>query len=158
MKYKTNCQNIKPGTKLWACAYKFDNNKTTMGLIQKPIYGMARGYGWDYEGTMEENSYSSFFVPFKSGSEIDFAKSKAVRITSRVYADTYEECVELFNKLVEDRVAWFKKRATETEKDIIELNTSKKVEFTKEVYIPPAYHIPEYIKKIYVPAIPVSKS
>ena len=29
--------NIKPGTKLWAYAYEFDNNKITMGLISKPI-------------------------------------------------------------------------------------------------------------------------
>lgn len=38
-------ENIKTGTKLWACAYEFDNNKITMGLISKPVYGMARGYG-----------------------------------------------------------------------------------------------------------------
>lgn len=29
-----------------ACAYEFDNNKITMGLISKPVYGMARRYGW----------------------------------------------------------------------------------------------------------------
>lgn len=45
---------IKTGTKLWACAYEFDNNKTTMGLILKSIYGMVRGYGWDYEEATEE--------------------------------------------------------------------------------------------------------
>lgn len=28
--------SIKPGTKIWACAYEFDNNKITMGLIPKP--------------------------------------------------------------------------------------------------------------------------
>ena len=117
-----NCiemRNIKPGTKLWACAYEFDNNKITMGLISKPVYGMARGYGWDYEEVTEE-SYVSFFVPFKSGSKTEFAKSKAVRISSRVYADTYEECVELFNTLVNEKVKWFFDRAEETKKDLIE--------------------------------------
>lgn len=112
-------KNIKPGTKLWACAYKFDNNKITMGLISKPVYGMARGYGWDYEEVTEEESYASFFVPFKRNSEIEFAKSKAVRIDSRMYADTYEECVELFNSLVNEKVEWFLKRAEETKKDLI---------------------------------------
>lgn len=112
-------KNIKPGTKLWACAYQFDNNKITMGLISKPVYGMARGYGWDYEEVNEEKSYASFFVPFKSGSEMEFAKSRAVRISSRVYADTYEECVELFNSLVNEKVEWFLKRAEDTKEDLI---------------------------------------
>ena len=113
-------RNIKTGTKLWACAYEFDNNKISMGLISKPVYGMTRGYGWDYEEMAEEESYSSFFVPFRSRSETEFAKSKAVRILSRVYADTYEECVELFNSLVNEKVKWFLERAEETKKDLIE--------------------------------------
>ena len=112
-------ENIKPGAKLWACAYKFDNNKITMGLISKPVYGMLRGYAWDYEKITEEESYSSFFVPFKRNSETEFAKSKAVQIDSRMYADTYEECVELFNSLVNEKVEWFLKRAEETKKDLI---------------------------------------
>lgn len=112
-------KNIKPGTKLWACAYKFDNNKITMGLISKPVYGMLRGYAWDYEKITEEESYSSFFVPFKRNSETEFAKSKAVQIDSRMYADTYEECVELFNSLVNEKVEWFLNRAEETKKDLI---------------------------------------
>lgn len=80
---------------------------------------MTRGYGWDYEEVTEEDSYSSFFVPFRIGSETEFAKSKAVRILSRVYADTYEECVELFNSLVDEKVKWFSQRAEETKKDFI---------------------------------------
>lgn len=99
-KYK-DINNISPGIKLWACAYEFDNNKIIMELISKPIYGMARGYRWDYDKIIEEESYASFFVPFKSGSETEFTKSKAVRISFRVYADTYEEYVELFNSLVD---------------------------------------------------------
>lgn len=113
-------KNIKPETKLWACAYKFDNNKITIRLISKPVYGMARGYGWDYEEVTEEELYASFFVPFKRNSETEFAKSKAVQIDSRMYADTYEECVELFNGLVNEKVEWFLKRAEETKKDLIE--------------------------------------
>lgn len=113
-------KNIKQGTKLWACAYQFDNNKITMGLISRPVYGMTRGYGWDYEEVIEENSYASFFVPFKRNSETEFAKSKAVQIDSRMYADTFEECVELFNSLVNEKVKWFLKRAEETKEDLIE--------------------------------------
>lgn len=112
-------KNIKPEIKLWACAYEFDNNKITMGLISKLVYGMARGYGGDYEEITEEESYSSFFVPFKRNSETEFVKSKAVQIDSRMYADTYEECVELFNSLVNEKIEWFLKRAEETKEDLI---------------------------------------
>ena len=112
--------NIKPGTKLWACAYSFDNNKTTMGLIQKPVYGIARGYGWNYSELAEEKSYSAYFIPFKKNSEKDYATSKMVHIGSRVYADTYEECVELYNSLVCEKIDWFRQRIKETEGDLIE--------------------------------------
>jgi hypothetical protein len=90
-----------------------------MGLISKPVYGMAKGYGWDFEEITEEDLYASFFVPFRSGSETEFAKSKAVHISSRVYADTYEECVKLFNTLVNKKVKWFLERAEEMKKDLI---------------------------------------
>lgn len=35
MIYRNNkeIENIKTGTKLWACAYELDNNEITMGLI-----------------------------------------------------------------------------------------------------------------------------
>lgn len=68
----------------------------------------------------EEESYVSFFVLFKSGSETEFAKSKSVRISSRVYADTYEQCIELFNSFVNEKVKWFLERDEETNKDLIE--------------------------------------
>ena len=80
---------------------------------------MARGYGWNYKEVTEEESYASFFVPFKRNSKTEFAKSKAVQIDSRMYADTYEECVELFNSLVNEKVEWFLKRVEETKEDLI---------------------------------------
>lgn len=51
-----------------------------MGLISNPVYRMARGYGWDYENIAEEESYASFFVPFRCGSETEFTESKVVRM------------------------------------------------------------------------------
>ena len=41
-------------------------------------------------------------------------------VSLRVYADTYEECVGLFNSLVNEKVEWFLQRAEETKKDLIE--------------------------------------
>lgn len=37
-----------------------------------------------------------------------------------MYANTYEECVELFNSLVNEKVEWFLQRAEDTKKDLIE--------------------------------------
>lgn len=120
MKYTNkNRELLKQGMKVWACAYKFDNNKTTMGLIQKPIYGVIRGYGYDWGGNAEEG-YPAFFAPLSKNSETKIVKSKVVSIHAREYADTYEECVELYNDLVKGRIDWFKQRAEETEKDLIE--------------------------------------
>lgn len=62
--------------------------------------------------------HSLFHV--RSWSETVFAKSKAVRISSRVYADTYEECIDLFNFLKNEKVKWFLERAEETKKGLIE--------------------------------------
>ena len=90
-----------------------------MGFNIKPVYGMLRGYAWNCEEIAEEESYSSFFVLFKRNSETEFAKSKVVQIDSRMYADIYEECVELFNSLVNEKIEWFIKRTEKTKKDLI---------------------------------------
>lgn len=44
-RYHDKINSIKSGTKLWECVYEFDNNKNTMGLISKLVYGMTKGYG-----------------------------------------------------------------------------------------------------------------
>lgn len=61
----------------------------------------------------------SFFVPFRNGSETEFAKLKEICSLSRVYADTYEERAELFYLLVNEKVKWFSQRVEETKKDFI---------------------------------------
>lgn len=108
MIYKDS-KDLEPGRKIWACAYEFDNNKITMNLSQKPIYGEIYHDGW-----------SKHFVPYKKNGEL--AMSKMVRSRSRVYADTYQECVELYNSLVRERVDWFMQRAEETADDYIEID------------------------------------
>lgn len=123
MKYTDrNFLKLKTGMKVWVCAYKCDDNRITMKLMQPPTYGMLRGFDWDYKNdvTKEKGGHSSFFfAPFKKGSETEFIESESVASIYRVFADTYEECVELFNDMVRERANWFKQRAIEVEKDII---------------------------------------
>lgn len=99
-------RKIEHGTKIWACAYEFDNSKMQMRFIQKPVFGeIRRGH---------------YFIPYKKNGE-GLATSKRVRIESRQFADTYEECVGLYNRLVQDKIDMFMKRVGETRADFIEI-------------------------------------
>lgn len=93
---------------IWACAYELQNNKNKNGLIQKPV-----------QGEIYEDGYRTYFAPYKKGSK-SLAKSKEVLANwSRYYADTYDECVELYNSLVDDTIKYFWQRMRECAKDRI---------------------------------------
>lgn len=93
---------------IWACAYELQNNKNKNGLIQKPVQGEIYGEG-----------YRTYFAPYKKGSK-SLAKSKEVLAEySRYYADTYEECVELYNSLINKNIMYFWQRMRECAKDMV---------------------------------------
>lgn len=76
---------------------------------------MLIGYTWNCEDIVEEWRIKVIiFAPFISGSETKSAKPKIVRISSRIYSNTCEECVELFNFLVEEKVKYCLERAEKT--------------------------------------------
>ena len=63
---------------------------------------------------------TTYFAPYKKGSK-SLAKSKEVLAEySRYYADTYEECVELYNSLVNKAIMYFWHRMRECAKDMID--------------------------------------
>lgn len=94
---------------IWACAYELQGDKNKNGLIQKPVQGEIYGDG-----------YRTYFAPYKKDSKT-LTKSKAVLAEySRCYADTYEECVELYNSLVNKAVMYFWQRMGECAKDRID--------------------------------------
>ena len=95
--------NIPENTPIWACAYEFCNNKETMSLTQRPIRGMI---------------IKRCFHTLKKNSDTEVT-TKGVNFYSRKYADTYEECVSLYNSLVQKKIEWFKERIKETEEDFI---------------------------------------
>lgn len=104
-------RKIEPGTQIWACAYEFDNSKMQMRFIQKPVFGEIDGDKW---------GRGHYFIPYKKNGK-DLATSKRVSIESRQFADTYEECVGLYNRLVQDKIDMFMKRVGETRADFIEI-------------------------------------
>lgn len=118
MVFKTDLdmKTLRPGTKLWACAYEFDNNKTTMGLKQKPVHGVVTDTWFSCED--DGINPARYFIPFKKDGE-SLCKSKAVRIGSRKYAETYDECVDLYNELVQEKIDWFGERINKVKEDFI---------------------------------------
>lgn len=100
MSMEINRNNLGHKNVVWACAYDEDNNYDYSHLKQLPIQGMILD---KHKVGMTKPKYSSWiFVPLnKNGEPI---KSKVVDIYSRHYANTYEECVEVYNGLVQARI------------------------------------------------------
>lgn len=92
---------------IWACAYSTNNNTMHNYLIKKPVLGVVEEYK---SKDITIRNLSCFYELKKDGT---FKKSSKVFCMSRKYADTYEECVELYNSLVDKEI----KRAEEVIKE-----------------------------------------
>ena len=79
-------------TPIYACAYKIDENNSRHILMCKPTKGMI----------VKDNRFSSYlFKKFKKDGTLCY---NGVNASNRVYADTKEECKELYNELVKKRI------------------------------------------------------
>ena len=105
-------KRFKPGDKIWACAYEFDCNKESKKYIQKPVYGIFVD-GW---GDTKGDDISFFTTINKNGNP---SRSKKVHIYAREYADTEEECIALYNSLVQRKIDYFQQRINEVKKEFI---------------------------------------
>lgn len=74
----------------YGCAYRINDDNRNHTLLQKPI-----------KGTFQSNRWDTTFVPLKKDGTP--RKSGGVWFGSSHIADTYEECVEIFNDLVNKR-------------------------------------------------------
>lgn len=123
MKYReyTNvAKNFRAGDTAWACAFHYTHDKESKSLHQEPIYGkfMIGNTQLKVDEKLERRpdySYPEYFVPFKKNG-VDLAWSKAVHMSSRHYATTEDECVELYNSLIMDAVDWHRKEIDKLEK------------------------------------------
>lgn len=109
------CDDLKVGDKVWACAFTLNSTRTGFAYSQKPVFGMIRGQKSksknDAISKKEAGMGAQYFVPFKKGSTTDLIWYKAIQIGSRRYAASEEECIELFNQLVEENRNWFETQA-----------------------------------------------
>lgn len=94
--------DVLEGRSIWACAYKIDNQTGRSILRQVPVQGEIRG--------------DRFYVYKKDGT---LRRTGDVWAGYRWYADTYEECVEAYNRLVNKRKEILLTKLAETEMDFI---------------------------------------
>ena len=100
--------DVLEGRPIWACAYKIDNQTGRSILRQVRVQGEIRG--------------DRFYVYKKDGT---LRRTGDVWAGYRWYADTYEECVEAYNRLVNKRKEILLTKLAETEMDFIKENKNE---------------------------------
>lgn len=96
----------KPGSIVWACNYKLNSKGTGKIFYSKPVEGMLMlGNTQESHNRRAKSGYTkpNFFVPFRK-KNTDLAWSKAVSVYSRCYADSKEECTELFEDIINKEI------------------------------------------------------
>lgn len=83
MKMRYSWRSVPKNKEIWACAYSTNNTEKSMALRKKPVKGMVQG--------------ELFYEMGKNGK---IKKSSPVSDSSRSYADTEEECIEMYNEKV----------------------------------------------------------
>lgn len=106
---------------VWACDFKYAHDKESKHLYQKPVLGKLMA------GRTEElhkrcvasgTATVKYFVPFKkNGTEL--AWSKAVTVYSRKYATSKQECIKMFNELIESDIKWHENEIKALKKELI---------------------------------------
>lgn len=100
MKYES-CSRAPKNVPIWGCAYKTTYDEKGMSLKKEPVLGMIKEDGFFYE--LKKNG--------------DIKKSNRVLYHSRQYADTLEECVEIYNEAVEKQINLLQTLINNCEKD-----------------------------------------
>lgn len=104
MKY--TYKDVPLNTPIWACAYSTNNNTMYNYLRKKPVLGIVVNKNND-------EVYRRMLCFYELKKDGTFKESSKIFCMSRKYADTYEECVELYNSLIDEEI----KRAEEVIKE-----------------------------------------
>ena len=101
---------IKNNKILWACAYKVNNETLHVDLHKLPVKGVI--------GASPKHKWSNYaFLELKKDGTPK--TSGAVEISSRIYADTYLECLQAYNREVQKRKYKLLKLAAECDNDFL---------------------------------------
>lgn len=105
MKYYNNELHKAPVCKpIWGLAYDINDDTEHHNLICKPVLGEI---------------VNRSFYPYKKGTT-ERRQSGKVLHWSRLYADTYEEAVEMYNGLVQERISNLRRLIESAKSDMIE--------------------------------------
>lgn len=88
MKY--TWENVPRDIPVWGCAYDVNNDNMYNYLRKEPVLGIVKD--------IRSKHFDIFYEINKKG---EIKKYSKVYVSSRQYADTYEECVELYNSLID---------------------------------------------------------
>lgn len=99
---------------IWGFAYSINDDTEDKRLICLPVQGeIFENINRNYK------IWSKYcFIPYKKGTNTK-RKSGVVDFNSRMYADTYEEAVEMFNELVQQRIDNLYQMAEKAKADMI---------------------------------------
>lgn len=114
---------FKVGDVVYACAFEYSHEKESKALHQKPVRGMLAVCKTEEKNriALEKGDTSiGYFIPFKKNSN-ELAWSKAVQMSSRKYASTYEECVGLYNQLIRGAIFWHQQEIANLTNELIQL-------------------------------------
>lgn len=97
---------------VWGFAYSINDDTEDKRLICLPVQG-------EIHKNTDCHKWSEYcFSPYKKGTNTK-RKSGVVDFNSRMYADTYEEAVEMFNELVQQRIDNLYQMAERAKADMI---------------------------------------
>lgn len=107
---------LKVGDRVWACEFDIDvdryNNATVTHLYCEPVYGeIVSTYG-DPEDKNIPWFHCSFALLNKNGQP---RKSGRVSLRARRFARTYEDCVQIYNSIIDEKVDYLKEKIYELE-------------------------------------------
>lgn len=108
-------QNLLCGMAVWAYAFQETRQKDSMSLNQMPVKGRISYTDCEMDGCFAPGRTGRFFVPFRKNSETEYAWSKAIKLSSRYFADTKEEATEDYNRVIDKNIKWYQEKIRELE-------------------------------------------
>ncbi len=118
-------QQIKSGTKVYACAYEYNTSKEGRFLHQTPILGVLSYTNKAYfKDTIDDlNQNCKYFIPYKKNAKSlsydNLAFSQAVSIYSRFFFYNMEECKDKYNSLINENIQWHLKQIERLKNDLL---------------------------------------
>ena len=105
---------FKPGDKIWACSFIFNNDKNHSNL--KPTLGVLTTH---YKEKYAFKYYIHYFVPCSEKDESKITWGKYRTVYGCKFATTKEEAIELYNNMILDTMAWHDECIKKHEKELI---------------------------------------